>query len=114
VGILMDTPARILVPSLVILLVSLIVSLAMNIGEISLPHVSEDVKIATQALIRGYLSRRFWGLVIGTGLITPIILASLVITSSLPIAFAIAAAILAGLWWFEELWVKAGQCAPLS
>jgi len=116
VGIPMDIPARILVPSLVILLVSLIVSLAMNIGEISLPHVSEDVKIATQALIHGHLSRRFWGLVIGTGLIAPIILASLVITSSLPIAFAIAAAILAlaGLWWFEELWVKAGQCAPLS
>jgi len=31
-------------------------------------------------------------------------------------AFAIVAAILAlaGLWWFEELWVKAGQSAPLS
>src|ERR1700677_2858570 len=116
VGVLMNSSARILVPSLVILLVSLIVSLAMNIGEISLPHVSEDVKIATQALIHGHLSRRFWGLVIGTGLIAPIILASLVITSSLPIAFAIAAAILAlaGLWWFEELWVKAGQCATLS
>jgi Fe-S-cluster-containing dehydrogenase component/formate-dependent nitrite reductase membrane component NrfD len=116
VGILMDTPAQILGPAVVILLASLIVSLAMNIGEISLPHVSEDVKIATQALIRGQLSRRFWGLVIGIGLMAPIILASLVITSSLPKAFGIVAATLAlaGLWWFEELWVKAGQCAPLS
>jgi hypothetical protein len=44
------------------------------------------------------------------------ILAGLVVESLLPLAFAMAAAVLAlaGLWWFEELWVKAGQCVPLS
>jgi hypothetical protein len=117
-GILMDAPPGILRPAVLILLISLIVSLAMNLGEIALPHVSEDVRIATRALTRGQLSGRFWRLVVGAGLITPIILASLVLASVLPSAsaFAIVAAVLAlaGLWWFEELWVKAGQSAPLS
>ena len=118
VGVLMDAPSGILRPAVLILLISLSVSLAMNLGEIALPHVSEDVRIATQVLISGSLSRRFWGLVIGTGLIAPIVLISLVLTPVLPSAsaFAIVAAVLAlaGLWWFEELWVKAGQFAPLS
>ena len=117
-GILVDASPGILRPSGLILLISLIVSLAMNMGEIALPHVSEDVRIATQVLINGRLSRRFWGLVIGTGLIAPIILASLGLASLVPgaWAFAVVAAVLAlaGLWWFEELWVKAGQAAPLS
>jgi formate-dependent nitrite reductase membrane component NrfD len=118
VGVLIDAPSGILRSAVLILLISLIVSLAMNLGEIALPHVSEDVRIATQALISGSLCRRFWGLVIGTGLIAPIVLISLVLTSLVPSAsaFAIVAAVLAlaGLWWFEELWVKAGQSAPLS
>jgi len=115
-GILMGATSGTLTPAVLILLISLIVSLAMNMGEIALPHVSEDVRIATRVLIRGRLSRRFWGLVIGIGLIAPIILAALVLLSSVPIAFAIIAAVLAlvGLWWFEELWVKAGQSVPLS
>jgi formate-dependent nitrite reductase membrane component NrfD len=117
-GILMDAPPGILRPAGLVLLISLIVSLAMNMGEIALPHVSEDVRIATQALINGRLSRRFWGLVIGAGLIAPIILTSLVLASLLPgasvITIVAAVLALAGMWWFEELWVKAGQAAPLS
>jgi len=118
VGIATDVGAEVLRPALMILLVSLIVSLAMNLGELALPHVSEDVKIATRALTTGRLSRRFWGLVIGVGLVAPIVLAALVVASAVPMAtaFATTAALLAlaGLWWFEELWVKAGQSAALS
>jgi formate-dependent nitrite reductase membrane component NrfD len=115
-GQLIDASKGVLRPPALILLISLIITLAMIFGEIALPHVSEDVRIATRALIKGHLSRRFWGLVIGMGLIAPIILTALVIASCVPNAFAIAAAVLAlaGLWWFEELWVKAGQAAPLS
>ena len=117
-GILMDTASEILRSAALTLVLSLIVSLAMNMGEIALPHVSEDVRIATRTLISGRLSMRFWGLVVGTGLLAPIILVSLVLESVLPggSAFAIVAAILAlaGLWWFEDLWIKAGQSAPLS
>ena len=117
-GIATDAGPEVLRPALVILLASLVVGLAMNLGEVALPHVSEDVRIATQALTAGRFSRRFWGLVICVGLVTPIVLAALVLASAVPmaIAFAIAAAVLAlaGLWWFEELWVRAGQSVPLS
>ena len=115
-GILMAVAPEILRPPVLILLISLIVSLAMNMGEIALPHVSEDVRIATRVLTSGRLSRRFWGLVIIVGLIAPIILIVLVMASAVPMTVDIAAALLAlaGLWWFEELWVKAGQSVPLS
>jgi Fe-S-cluster-containing dehydrogenase component/formate-dependent nitrite reductase membrane component NrfD len=115
-GILMAAAPEILRPTVLILLISLIVSLAMNMGEIALPHVSEDMKIATRVLTSGRLSRRFWGLVIIVGLIAPIVLVVLVMASVVPMTANIAAGLLAlaGLWWFEELWVKAGQSVPLS
>jgi formate-dependent nitrite reductase membrane component NrfD len=88
----------------------------MIMGEIALPHVSEDVRIATQLLIRGRLSARFWGLAVGVGMVAPIIFAAMAYSFAVTRAFSIAAAVLAlaGLWWFEELWVKAGQSVPLS
>jgi Fe-S-cluster-containing dehydrogenase component/formate-dependent nitrite reductase membrane component NrfD len=115
-GLLMRVASEVLRPASLILLISLIVSLAMNLGEVALPHVSEDVRIATRMLIRGRLSGRFWGLVIGLGLVAPIVLAALVVASAAPMGLDVAAAVLAlaGLWWFEELWVKAGQSVPLS
>jgi formate-dependent nitrite reductase membrane component NrfD len=115
-GILMDAGAEILKSAVPILLISLIVSLAMNLGEVALPHVSEDVRIATRELIRGRLSGRFWGLVIGAGLVAPIILSALVMAAVVPmtVEFVTSVLALAGLWWFEELWVKAGQSVPLS
>ena len=114
--ILMDGAPGIFKPTILILLISLIISLAMNIGEIMLTHGSEDVRIAARVPINERLRKRFWGLVVGTGLVAPIILAALVLVSLLSIGFAIVAAVLAlaGLWWFEEIWLKGGQSAPLS
>jgi formate-dependent nitrite reductase membrane component NrfD len=115
-GILMEAAPEILRSAVVVLLVSLTVSLAMNMGEIALPHISEDVRIATRVLTKGRLRVRFWGLVVGVGLVAPIVLATLVVASLVPIAmeFVTSLLALAGLWWFEELWVKAGQSVPLS
>jgi len=114
-GILMGATPGILGPAALILLISLIVILAMNMGEIALPHISEDVRIATRVLVNGRLSRRFWGF-IGGGLVAPIILAAMALTSVVPIAAEFVAAVLAlaGLWCYEDLWVKAGQSVPLS
>jgi Fe-S-cluster-containing dehydrogenase component/formate-dependent nitrite reductase membrane component NrfD len=114
-GILMGTPSETLSRATLILLISISVNLAMIIGEIFLPHISEDARIATQALIRGRLSLRFWTF-IGAGLVAPIILAAMVATSDVPIAIEFAAAVLAlaGVWSYEVLWVKAGQSVPLS
>jgi formate-dependent nitrite reductase membrane component NrfD len=115
-GFLMDATQEIMRPAVVILLISLVASLAMIMGEVALPHIGEDVRIATQTLTKGKLSTRFWGLAIGVGLVAPIVLAVVALTSVSSGAIEIAAAILAlaGLWWFEELWVKAGQSVPLS
>jgi Fe-S-cluster-containing dehydrogenase component/formate-dependent nitrite reductase membrane component NrfD len=115
-GILIDAPREILRMAILILLISLLTSLAMLMGEIALPHVSEDTRIAIQLLIRGRLSGRFWGLVVVVGMIAPIVFAAMAYASAVPAVFSIASAFLAlaGLWWFEELWVNAGQSVPLS
>jgi hypothetical protein len=49
-------------------------------------------------------------------MVAPIILAVVAYWSTASAVFSIAAAMLAlaGLWWFEDLWIKAGQAAPLS
>jgi formate-dependent nitrite reductase membrane component NrfD len=92
---------------------SLILSLGMLLGEIFLPHVSEDVKRAVHLLKRGRLSRRFWGLVIGTGIVLPLLLIALSGDAHFLRVLASALA-LVGLWVFEDLWVTAGQAVPLS
>lgn len=100
-----------------ILMASLLLALAMILGEISLTHASENVKRATDLLKEGALAGSFWGLAVGLGNFLPIILLlsfglqdggaySLLVWASL---FA-----LAGLWIFEDLWIKAGQAVPLS
>ncbi len=114
-GILMDTSAQILKPAVLILFISMTLVLTMIVGEIFLSHIGEDARIATRVLTRGRLRRRFWGF-IGFGLVVPIILAAMALTSLVPIAVEFAAAILAlaGLWCYEDLWIKAGQSVPLS
>jgi len=115
-GYFIETPLEIRNTTILILLISLFISLAMILGEIALPHVSEDVRIATQELIKGKLSGRFWGLAVCAGMVAPIILAIVAYWSTASAVFPIAAATLAlaGVWWFEDLWIKAGQSAPLS
>ncbi len=115
-GYFIRTPLEFRNTTILILLVSLTISLTMIMGEIALPHVSEDVRIATRALIKGQLSGRFWGLAVGLGIVAPIIFAVVAYWPAASGLFSIGAAVLAlaGLWWFEDLWIKAGQVAPLS
>jgi Fe-S-cluster-containing dehydrogenase component/formate-dependent nitrite reductase membrane component NrfD len=116
IAILTQATTGILRPASLILLISSALSLAMILGETALPHVSEDVRRAAHALTKGQLSRRFWGLVVAVGLVAPIVLIVLALASIIPVAVVGAAAVLAlaGIWWFEELWIKAGQSVPLS
>jgi Ni/Fe-hydrogenase subunit HybB-like protein len=96
-----------------ILFVALALSLAMILGEAHQRHVSEDVRRATDLLKRGALSGSFWGGAIGIGTVFPVAL--LVMPAAPGIAYALASiAALAGLWIFEDLWIKAGQAVPLS
>jgi len=116
VGIAMGGPEETIRHAALILLVSVSVGLTMMLTETALPAVSVDAAFAHRAMARGHLSRRFWTLAVGAGSLTPIILAALFVESIAMAAVGIVAALLAlaGLWWFQQLWVEAGQSAPLS
>jgi Fe-S-cluster-containing dehydrogenase component/formate-dependent nitrite reductase membrane component NrfD len=102
-------------PSHVLLLFFLALSLCMTLAELALPHANEDVRLAKSNLIRGHLKSRFWTLAIGAGLALPILLlSSFTAPVKTPVMAAAAILALAGVWWFEDLWVKAGQSVPLS
>ncbi len=103
--------------SMFVLMLAMMVSLLMVLAELALPHVSEDAKRAADTLTRGRLRLRFWGLVIGAGLLLPIVLAISVLSSKVEKDFTstlVAVLALAGVWFFEDAWVKAGQAVPLS
>lgn len=101
---------------LLTLLISVVVGLAMALAEIALPHVSADARLAAHALAAGRLWWRFWILSIGVGFVAPILLLTIGAYSSAPELTAVLAAVLAlaGVWWFEDSWVRAGQSVPLS
>jgi Ni/Fe-hydrogenase subunit HybB-like protein len=97
-----------------VLFVALLLSLAMILGEVCQRHASEDVTRATDLLKRGALRKSFWGGAIGVGTVLPAALLALPAEVS-STAYALASiAALAGLWIFEDLWIKAGQAVPLS
>jgi Ni/Fe-hydrogenase subunit HybB-like protein len=103
--------------SMFVLMLAMMVSLLMVLAELALPHVSEDAKQAADTLTRGPLRLRFWALAIGAGLLLPIVLAISVLSSKVEKDFTsilVAILALAGVWFFEDVWVKAGQAVELS
>jgi formate-dependent nitrite reductase membrane component NrfD len=94
------------------LAITLGLTLAITLGETVLTPISEDVRQAHHAMTKGPLSGRFWGVSVATGIVLPILL---LLFSGAPVANVVAAvAALLGLFVFEDVWVKAGQAAPLS
>ena len=84
-----------------------------NLGiELVLPQRTAEERMARRSLIRGPLSRHFLSFVI-FGAVCPLgVLAAL---GNSPVLVAVAAIMaLFGLFWFEYLWVRAGQSVPLS
>jgi formate-dependent nitrite reductase membrane component NrfD len=94
------------------LAISLFLMLAIILGELLLGHGSEDLVRATALLTRGALGKQFWLLVVGVGTVLPLGL----ILWPVHLFSYLAAALLAltGLWYYEHLWIKAGQAVPLS
>ncbi len=96
-----------------VLRVSLLLNLLMILGELFLPHGNEQVERATDLLKTGSLSGHFWIFAIALGLLAPLIL--LYTLGGFAGAYLLASLLaLAGLWFFEDLWIKAGQAVPLS
>ncbi len=95
---------------------SIALSTLIIFAELSLPHANSAIRRATELILAGPLSTMFWGVVIVAGTLVPM---GLLIWGSatnsqllmLPIAGLLA---LAGLLVYEDIWVRAGQSAPLS
>lgn len=96
-----------------------ILALALLIGtELTIPHVNAHVSRTVRLLTHGPYR---WVLLLGVvllGLVVPLALAAVAVFAysravAIPSAFAASAA-LAGLWFYESIWVSAGQDVPLS
>lgn len=85
----------------------MILNLLMVLAEIFLPRGNKDAQLAIRALIRGKWKIRFWVWTFGVCMVLPfIVLHFSEVTGS--------ALALAGLWLWDDLWVRAGQSVPLS
>jgi formate-dependent nitrite reductase membrane component NrfD len=75
------------------------------------PHGAEDARRAARLLTHGPLRAPLWGGVAAAGIALPLVL----LLSAVPFGSELAAVLaLAGLWLWEELWIRAGQMLPLS
>jgi formate-dependent nitrite reductase membrane component NrfD len=93
-----------------ILISALSLQLLVLAGELLVAHANADAARAARLITRGPWRLPFWGGVVSAGNVLPILL-----VWANPHAAALGAALaLAGLWLYEDVWVKAGQSVPLS
>jgi formate-dependent nitrite reductase membrane component NrfD len=95
----------------------LVISLLAGLGTIFAEHFlnrrSEEVARAADLLFTGALRTQFWIFVIFLGAMAPVALILWPSPSLIPNVVA-SLLVLAGLWVYENLWIKAGQAVPLS
>ena len=78
-------------------------------------HPTEQAERAALNLWRDLYAKRFWLGGILTGLVAPAILSAIFLLAGGTLALAVAGVlVLAGLWFYEDAWVRAGQSVPLS
>ena len=96
-----------------LLVISLFVGLATILSDLLMVHGGEEIRRATELLLKGALARQFWIFVVGLGVVAPIALV-LWPSGSLLLKMIASVLVLMGLWMYENLWIKAGQSVPLS
>jgi hypothetical protein len=78
-------------------------------------HPVRDVALAARLVTRGAYRVRFWAGVMGAGIAVPLLLLVLAAAwDSVGVSVLAALLALAGLWVWEDVWVRAGQSVPLS
>src|SRR2546422_443442 len=98
-----------------LLFVGLLANGALVLSEVLSRHPVRDAALAAQLLTRGAYRTRFWGGVVALGTLAPMLaLVAGAAVDSLALTLLAAGLALAGLWLWEDLWVKAGQSIPLS
>jgi Fe-S-cluster-containing dehydrogenase component/formate-dependent nitrite reductase membrane component NrfD len=97
----------------------MVLSLVANAGLLAVElwsrHPVRDVAKAARLITHGGYRARFWLGVALAGTVVPIVLVMTDLAFTMPALSHLAAALtLAGLWLWEDLWVRAGQSVPLS
>jgi len=88
--------------------------LIMLVGELLMPHGTQDAAQAARLILRGVYSRLFWGMVIGVGHVLPVLLLALIPGTAMWVTGLAGLCALVGLLVFEHVWLLAGQAMPLS
>jgi Fe-S-cluster-containing dehydrogenase component/formate-dependent nitrite reductase membrane component NrfD len=95
------------------LAISLILHFLMMLGEVSIPHTTDNGRYAARLISHGPFSRTFWGGAIALGCVVPLLLLLMHGLSGFGSGAASILA-LAGLLIFEWCFVMAGQAVPNS
>jgi Fe-S-cluster-containing dehydrogenase component/formate-dependent nitrite reductase membrane component NrfD len=108
-----NLPTRVLLHDVLLwgLLANLFIIL---VGELWMPHGTQDAARAAKLLLRGPYRQHFWGVVVGLGHVLPVLLLVVVPAAPLGVTCLASVCALIGLLIFEHLWLIAGQAMPLS
>jgi Fe-S-cluster-containing dehydrogenase component/formate-dependent nitrite reductase membrane component NrfD len=93
-----------------VMALALVLEAVVRLAELFAAHANVDVSRAARLITRGAWRGRFWGGAVFAGVLLPLVLVWL---GPAP-ATGAAVLALAGLWVYEDLWVRAGQSIPLS
>jgi Fe-S-cluster-containing dehydrogenase component/formate-dependent nitrite reductase membrane component NrfD len=88
----------------------LVAQAVLLLSELFGAHANVDSARAAHLITRGPWRGRFWGGTVVAGTLLPLVL----VWFGGPAAGVAAVLALAGLWLYEDLWIKAGQSLPLS
>jgi Fe-S-cluster-containing dehydrogenase component/formate-dependent nitrite reductase membrane component NrfD len=116
-GLALGLTADALAPVGKALMTALVVALAITLVDTLRTPGTAEAKRAHKVMSHGALRGQFWGLAVGLGMLLPTVVLAASIFVSGPSVFVLASASvfsLIGLWFYEDVWVKAGQALPLS
>jgi hypothetical protein len=101
-----------------ILVISLGLHLLMLLGEVAMPHTTDNARYGARLMTHGPFARAFWGGAVVVGGIVPLLLLVLspwLFAAANPMATGVASVLaLAGVLIFEWCFVMAGQSVPNS
>lgn len=86
----------------------------MLLGDLWMPHGTQDAAHAAHLLLRGAYSPIFWGMVVVLGHVVPYLLLLLIPGAAIGVSCLAGVCVLIGLLAFEHIWLMAGQTVPLS
>jgi len=102
-------------PISTVLALGLGISLCLMLSELSLPHATAHARQAMNHMTRGRSAAPFWIGVMTFGTVLPLAFAAWAAAGGPALVGAVAAiCALAGLAWYEDMYIRAGQSVPLS